>query len=174
MLGTGSFLVATQNNVKNDGTGDQTSAINSFLLKAKAAGQVAYFPAGIYQVGGTVFMPTGSRVQGSSWSQIQGAGFYFSDMNNPQVMVQVGNKGDVGNMEIVEMLFTVKGATAGAILMEWNVAAASQGSGTYMPFAMGHAATDDCVFCSRHVGLALWTSTPALNRPSMTSALRRL
>jgi len=26
------------------------------------------------------------------------------------------------------MLFSVKGATAGAILMEWNVAASSQGS----------------------------------------------
>ncbi|KAI8623454.1 hypothetical protein F5Y19DRAFT_458390 [Xylariaceae sp. FL1651] len=43
-------------------------------------------------------------------------------------MVQVGNKGDVGDIEIVEMLFTVKGSTAGAILMEWNVAAKTQGS----------------------------------------------
>lgn len=45
-------------------------------------------------------------------------------------MVRVGNKGDVGKMEIVEMLFTVKGSTAGAILMEWNTAASSQGDGT--------------------------------------------
>lgn len=79
-------------------------------------------------MGTTVFIPTDSRVQGSLWSQIQGAGFYFSDLNNPQVMVRVGNKGDVGTMEIVEMLFSVKGPTAGAILMEWNVAADSQGS----------------------------------------------
>ncbi|RWA03907.1 hypothetical protein EKO27_g11198 [Xylaria grammica] len=108
-LGADSFLIATDNGIKNDGTGDQVSAINSFLLKARDAGQIAYFPAGIYQVGSTVFIPTGSRVQGSSWSQIQGAGFYFSDMNNPRVVVQVGNKGDVGDMEIVEMLFTVRG-----------------------------------------------------------------
>ncbi|KAI0903317.1 glycoside hydrolase family 55 protein [Ustulina deusta] len=127
-LGSGSFLVATQNGIANDGTGDQTNAINTFLQKAQAGGRIAYFPAGIYQVGGTVYIPTGSRVQGSSWSQIQGAGSYFSDMNNPKVMVQVGNKGEVGDMEIVEMLFTVRGPTAGAILMEWNVAAKSQGS----------------------------------------------
>lgn len=122
------FSVATAHGIKNDGTGDQTAAINAFLQAAVAAKQIAYFPAGIYQVGGTLFVPTGSRIQGSSWSQIQGSGFYFADIHNPQVMVRVGNKGDIGNMEIVEMLFTVKGATAGAILMEWNVAASSPGS----------------------------------------------
>lgn len=129
----GNFLVATREGIKNDGTGDQTLAINAFLLKAKGAGQIAYFPAGIYQVGGTVFIPTGSRVVGSSWSQIQGSGFYFADMNAPRVMVQVGNRGDVGTMEISDMLFTVKGPTAGAILVEWNVAADAQGSGECFP-----------------------------------------
>ncbi|KAK3899572.1 hypothetical protein C8A05DRAFT_18009, partial [Staphylotrichum tortipilum] len=79
-------------------------------------------------VGSTVLIPTGSRVQGSSWSQIQGAGFYFSDMQHPKVMVRAGNKGDVGTMEIVEMLFSVRGSTAGAILMEWNTAASEQGA----------------------------------------------
>ncbi|KAI1272435.1 glycoside hydrolase family 55 protein [Xylaria sp. FL0933] len=123
-LGIGSFLVATQNGIANNGTGDQANEINTFLLKARASGQIAYFPAGIYQVGSTVYVPTGSRIQGSSWSQIQGAGAYFSDINNPKVMVQVGNKGDVGDIEIVEM----RGSTAGAVLMEWNVAAQTQGS----------------------------------------------
>lgn len=130
-IGVDGFLVATEEGIKNDGTGDQASAINTFLAKAKANNNIAYFPAGIYQVGSTVFIPTGSRVQGSSWSQIQGAGYFFSDMTNPEVMVQVGEKGDVGSIEIVEMLFSVKGATAGAIMMEWNVAAASQGSGEF-------------------------------------------
>lgn len=128
-LGTSSFLVATDEGCKNDGTGDNTNAINAFLQKAQAAGQVAYFPAGIYIVGGTVVIPTGSKVQGAAWSQIQGSGFYFNDINNPHVVVQVGNKGDVGSMEIVDMMFTVRGATAGAIVLEWNVHESSQGSG---------------------------------------------
>lgn len=128
-LGTSSFLVATRDGgCKNDGSGDQTPCLNAFLQKAMAAGKVAYFPAGVYTVGGTVLIPTGSRIQGSSWSQIQGAGFYFGDMHDPKVVVQVGNRGDVGTMEIVEMLFSVRGNTAGAVLMEWNTAASSQGA----------------------------------------------
>ena len=43
-------------------------------------------------------------------------------------MIKVGNAGDVGNIEIQDVLFTVKGATQGAVLVEWNAKAASQGS----------------------------------------------
>ncbi|KFY05268.1 hypothetical protein O988_00131 [Pseudogymnoascus sp. VKM F-3808] len=128
-FGVDKFSVATTDGgCKNDGTGDQTSCINTFLQKASSSDLIAYFPAGIYQVGGTILIPTGSRVQGSSWSQIQGSGYYFSDMSNPKVMVQVGNAGEVGSVEIVEMLFSVRGNTAGAILMEWNTAAVTQGA----------------------------------------------
>lgn len=124
------FLVATRDDfgIANNGTGDQASAVNTFLVEAVAQGKVAYFPAGIYQVYSTVHIPVGSRIQGSSWSQIMGTGSYFGDPYDPKVMVQVGTDGDTGIVEITEMLFTVKGPTAGAILMEWNVLAAEQGS----------------------------------------------
>lgn len=69
-LGAGDFLVATAQGIKNDGTGDQTTAINSFLQSAVQQGKIAYFPAGIYQVQGTVKVPLGSKIQGSSWSQV--------------------------------------------------------------------------------------------------------
>lgn len=133
-LGVGDFLIATEHGCKNDGTGDNTADINSFLEKANKNGKIAYFPAGIYRVGGTVFIPTGSRVQGSSWSQIQGAGFYFNDLHNPRVVVQVGEKGDVGDMEIVEMMFTTQRATAGAIVLDRNVHEDRQGSGKSSQF----------------------------------------
>lgn len=123
------FSVATRDGgCKNDGTGDQTNCINAFLQKAVSSTLIAYFPAGIYQVGGTIHIPTNSRIQGSSWSQIQGSGYYFSDMLNPKAVVQVGNRGEVGTMEIVEMLFSVRGNTAGAVLMEWNTAAVTAGA----------------------------------------------
>ncbi|RHZ61554.1 hypothetical protein CDV55_100232, partial [Aspergillus turcosus] len=64
---------------------------------------------------GTVHIPVGSIIVGSGWSQI------FEDAENPQVMVRVGNEGDSGIIKISDMMFTVQGATAGAILMEWNV-----------------------------------------------------
>ncbi|RYP18793.1 hypothetical protein DL765_003728 [Monosporascus sp. GIB2] len=127
-LDASAFMVATDEGIANDGTGDQTQKINAFLQEAQAVNAIAYFPAGIYQVQGTVKIPIGSKLQGSSWSQIMGTGSFFEDSSNPQVMVQVGEKGDTGSLEIVDMLFTVKGPTAGAILMVWNVRGDTQGS----------------------------------------------
>ncbi len=128
-LDVSSFLVATQEGIANDGTGDQTARINAFLRKAVSGGKVAYFPGGIYQVQGTVIFPVGSRVQGASWSQIQGYGSYFADQDNPKVVVRAGEKGDVGVLEITDMLFSVRGNTAGAIVVEWNVKSISPGAG---------------------------------------------
>lgn len=45
---------------------------------------------------------------------------YFGDMNKPKVVVKMGDSGDVGSMDIVEMLFSTKGPIAGAIMIEWN------------------------------------------------------
>lgn len=125
-LDAGSFVIATENGISNDGTGDQTDAINSLL--SSSVGSVVYFPYGIYIVQGTVFIPVGSRIVGSGWSQIMGSGSFFEDASDPQVMIRVGEEGDSGLIEISDMMFTVRGATAGAVLMEWNVHEDNQGS----------------------------------------------
>lgn len=139
----GSIVVATDNGVSNDGKSDQTDAINKLL--SGHVGSVIFFPAGIYTVRKTVLVPVGSKIVGSSWSQIMGTGSYFEDESNPKVMVQVGNKNDKGIIEISDMLFTVKGATAGCILMEWNVHESSQGSAAMWDshFRIGGAAGSD-------------------------------
>jgi glucan 1,3-beta-glucosidase len=120
-------IVATSHGVSNAGTGDQSGAINSLL--AANVGAVIFFPAGVYMVKNTVKIPVGSKIIGSGWSQIMGTGSFFQNAASPQVMVQVGNQGDSGIIEISDMLFTVQGPTAGAILMEWNVHELGQGSG---------------------------------------------
>jgi hypothetical protein len=43
-------------------------------------------------------------------------------------MIKVGNEGDVGDIEMQDLLFTTKGYTPGAVLVEWNVKAKSPGS----------------------------------------------
>lgn len=43
-------------------------------------------------------------------------------------MLKVGNVGDVGSMEMQDLIFTTQGPTAGAILVEWNIQAKSAGS----------------------------------------------
>lgn len=51
-LPVSSFIVVTANSVKNDGTGDQTTAINSIL--ARAGSSIVFFPQGVYRVEGTI------------------------------------------------------------------------------------------------------------------------
>ncbi|KAL1868652.1 hypothetical protein VTK73DRAFT_3593 [Phialemonium thermophilum] len=48
------------------------------------------------------------------------------DVRRPHVMVQAGNAGDVGEVERSELLFIVRGATAEAMLVEWDVASSAQ------------------------------------------------
>jgi hypothetical protein len=43
-------------------------------------------------------------------------------------MLRVGNNGDVGDIEMQDLIFTNRGATAGLVLVEWNIRAASDGS----------------------------------------------
>ena len=76
-LGSGSFLVATDAGIANDGTGDQSTKINAFLITAASSGMIAYFPAGIYLIQDTIIIPLGSRIQGSSWSQVRYSNSYF-------------------------------------------------------------------------------------------------
>ena len=43
-------------------------------------------------------------------------------------MLRVGKEGDKGSVEFQDLLFTTKGATAGVILVEWNIQADKPGS----------------------------------------------
>lgn len=48
--------------------------------------------------------------------------------SNPKAMLSVGNPGDVGEVEMQDLMFTTKGATPGAILVQWNIKASKPGS----------------------------------------------
>lgn len=112
---------------KGDGTTDDTVVLNSILSYAANLSSVVYFPFGVYKIHDTLKVPVGSRIIGQAWSQIMATGDKFSDVDNPRVAVQVGDKDDVGIIEIQDMLFTVSGPTAGVILVEWNVEQSVQG-----------------------------------------------
>ncbi|KAH7312211.1 pectate lyase superfamily protein-domain-containing protein [Stachybotrys elegans] len=122
----GNFIDVRSRGAVGNGLADDTDAINSVL--ASAGSRVVYFPHGIYRVTDTIRVPPGTRMVGEVWSEIMGFGPRFHDISEPRVMVQVGEQGSSGSMEISDMLFTVSGPTAGAILMEWNIAQSSQGN----------------------------------------------
>lgn len=115
------FLNVKSAGATGDSVTDDTAALNSAFQSAAASSLVVFIPFGVYKVTGTIFIPVGSRIVGEAWPQIMGTGSFFADATSPKVMVQVGNAGDPGVIEISDMLFTVSGPTAGAILMEWNV-----------------------------------------------------
>ena len=52
----------------------------------------------------------------------------FENASDPQQVVSVGHYGDTGSMEIQDLLLTVQGPTAGAVLMAWNIAEDKQGA----------------------------------------------
>ncbi|KAJ7800468.1 exo-beta-1,3-glucanase [Mycena olivaceomarginata] len=52
----------------------------------------------------------------------------FADQNNPRPVIRVGNPGDIGDVEISDMVITTTGGSAGAIGIEWNIKESTQGS----------------------------------------------
>jgi hypothetical protein len=124
-----------------DGVTDDTLNIQSTLNNFIGQDVIIFIPAGTYIVTDTIVIPKGTKIVGEVWSQIMAQGPKFGDMNNPHVMAQVGNPGDVGSVEIQDILFTTQGATAGAVLVEWNIQQSSAGSaamwGKYMYLLAG-------------------------------------
>jgi len=116
---------------------DDTKNIQATLNNFMGKDVIIYFPAGTYIVTDTIVIPKGTKIVGEVWSQIMAQGANFGDMGNPHVMVRIGNPGDIGSVEIQDMLFTTQGATAGAVLVEWNIQQSSPGSaamwGKYVP-----------------------------------------
>ena len=116
---------------KGDGKTDDTKVINSVLSTAASKGYLVYFPYGVYVITDTLLVPANSRIIGQVWPSIQATGAKFQNEASPHVAVQVGRQGGaVGVVEIQDMLFTVQGKTAGAVLVEWNSKEASNKQGT--------------------------------------------
>ncbi|KAF3017223.1 hypothetical protein E8E15_000672 [Penicillium rubens] len=108
--------------VKGDGKTDDTEALNAILAQNADSCKVTYIPFGVYRVSNTIFVPVGTRMVGEAWSVISGYGDNFKDPNNPRPVVQLGNPGDVGVIEIQEMRFSVGEPLPGAKIIEINAA----------------------------------------------------
>ncbi|KAH8647988.1 pectate lyase superfamily protein-domain-containing protein, partial [Xylariales sp. PMI_506] len=153
-IAASSFVNALDSGCKGDGVFDNTDCLNALFSKP---GYV-FLPGGVYIVTDTVKVSPGMYIVGEAWSQIMAYGDNFADMNNPRVMLQVGQPGDIGTVELQDLLFTVKGPTAGAILVEWNIEASSPGA----------AAMWDCHF---RVGGAVGSNLQATNCPKLSGSV---
>ncbi|KAF2793031.1 glycoside hydrolase family 55 protein [Melanomma pulvis-pyrius CBS 109.77] len=123
---SGRFVNVKDWGAKGDGSTDDTAALTQVLNEF--VGFQIFFPFGVYMISDTLKVPVGSLIVGQAWSQIMAYGTKFQDASSPRVMVRVGLAGDVGSINIQDMLFTVRGPLAGAVLMEWNVKGSSPGA----------------------------------------------
>ena len=117
-----SFSSVKTGGAKGDGVTDDTTAVQNVITAAAVAGKVVFFDAGTYKVTKTIFVPAGSKIVGESYSVIMSSGSYFSNVNSPQAVVQVGNPGNTGVVQWSDMIISTQGAQGGAILILWNLA----------------------------------------------------
>lgn len=110
-----------------DGVTDDSDAVQKAMTSV-TTDQILYFDHGAYVITKTIQVPANIRIVGEIWPLMMISGTFFSDPNNPKPAFRIGQPGDTGNVEISDMMFETKGPAPGAIMMEWNVQEASQGS----------------------------------------------
>jgi hypothetical protein len=111
-----------------DGSNDDTVQFQKVINQNANTDNVIFVDAGSYILTDTIHIPPGTKIVGELWAQLVASGAKFSDENNPRPLIQVGNKGDKGKVEIQDILFTTVGPTKGLIAIEWNIAADAPGS----------------------------------------------
>lgn len=123
-----SFVSVKAKGAKGDGKTDDTAAIQA-VFNTVTADQIVYFDHGAYVITNTVKVPKNVKIVGEIWPLIlAGGSTNFKDQANPKPVFQVGQPGDVGNVEIQDLMFETLGRQPGAILMEFNVAGQTKGS----------------------------------------------
>jgi glucan 1,3-beta-glucosidase len=126
------FLSVRDLGAKGNGIADDTDALNAAILKAKVEGKILYVDAGYYMVTRTIYIPAGSKIVGEALaSVILSSGDFFNDMENPQPVVQVGQKGEQGSLEWSDMFVSTQGPQAGAVLIEYNLYSVDQPAGLW-------------------------------------------
>lgn len=122
-----SFVSVKDAGAKGDGKTDDTAAIQK-VFDSVTSDQIVYFDHGAYLITSTIKVPKNIKITGEIWPLLMATGDAFQDEENPIPMLQIGEPGDVGDVEISDLVLETKGPAPGAILMQWNVAGSSPGS----------------------------------------------
>lgn len=131
-LAASSFVSARSSGAKGDGSTDDTAALQNAINSAASSGMVLFIDFGIYVVTSTLTIPPGAKIVGETYPVILSSGSFFADMNNPQPVVQVGSSsGQSGYVELSDFIVSTRGAQAGAVLIEYNLATSGTPSGMW-------------------------------------------
>jgi len=115
------FVSVKSNGAVGDGLTDDTAAIQA-IFDTATFDQIIYFDHGAYLISDTIQVPTYIRMTGELWPIVMIDGSAFPNESDPKVAWRVGNPGDVGRVEMTEMVFEIRGPAPGCIILEWNLA----------------------------------------------------
>ncbi|KAI8949610.1 glycoside hydrolase family 55 protein [Xylaria longipes] len=124
----GSHFVSVKSaGAAGDGKTDDTAAIQKVFDSAKD-NDVVYFDHGAYLISDTIHIPKNIKITGEMWPLLMATGTKFEDASNPVAVFEVGKPGDIGNVEMSDLIIETKGALPGAILVQWNLAGSENGA----------------------------------------------
>ncbi|KAJ6446770.1 40S ribosomal protein S7 [Purpureocillium lavendulum] len=122
------FISAKDKGCKGDGKTDDTAAFQA-MLDNIGPDEIIYVPHGAYVFTDTVKFPASFRMVGECFTLFMAGGdSAFKDQANPKPVLQIGQPGDVGTVEMQDIMIETLGPQPGAILMEFNVAGQSKGA----------------------------------------------
>ncbi|RDA94781.1 hypothetical protein CP533_4223 [Ophiocordyceps camponoti-saundersi (nom. inval.)] len=122
------FVSVKSRGARGDGRTDDTEALQAVFDSLKPD-EIAYFDHGAYLVTNTLHVGKKTKIVGEIWPLILAGGdAHFKDQTRPRPVFQVGQPGDVGNVEMQDLMFETLGPQPGAILMEMNVKGEQKGS----------------------------------------------
>lgn len=116
-----SFVSARSLGATGNGRTDDTVALQNAITTAKAQHKILFIDQGDYLVTSTIYVPSGSRIVGESYSVILSQGEFFNNINKPQPVVRLGLQGESGTVEMSDMIVSTQGQQRGAVLVEYNL-----------------------------------------------------
>jgi glucan 1,3-beta-glucosidase len=130
-LPVSSFASVRAGGATGDGTTDDSDALQSVIDSAAASNKVVFIDAGVYKVTKTITIPANSKIVGEAFPVILSSGEFFNNADEPKPVIQVGQPGDQGHVELSDFVLSTQGAQAGAILIEYNLASPGEPSGLW-------------------------------------------
>ncbi|KAK5087856.1 hypothetical protein LTR05_002071 [Lithohypha guttulata] len=127
------FISARSVGATGNGVTDDTAALQRAINMAASQHKILFIDGGDYIVTSTLYVPGGSKIVGEVFPVILATGSFWSDINNPLPVVQVGRAGEVGQVEWTDVIMSTRGPAPGAILIQWNLASPNAPQSTYAP-----------------------------------------
>ncbi|KAL8773344.1 MAG: hypothetical protein Q9209_001738 [Squamulea sp. 1 TL-2023] len=125
------FVSARSAGARGDGVTDDHQVLQDLVTTAASTGRVVFIDAGTYKITRTLYIPKESKIVGEAYPVIMSSGSFFANMDSPQPVVQVGQRGEEGYVEWSDTILSTQGAQPGAVAIQWNLVSPGKPSGMW-------------------------------------------